>query len=78
MSRFAFQWLVPAQAERLIHVMLLDTDRPAPYVVAAGHGADRHQALRSLCSTLIELGEVPEAIDFVVTEYTRRAGKSRD
>ena len=51
---------------------------PAPYVVAAGHGADRLQALLNLCSTLIELGEVSEAIDFVVTEHTRRAGKSSD
>jgi len=58
--------------------MLLDTERPAPYVMAAGHGPDRLQDLRNLCSTLIELGEESEAIDFVVTEYSQRAGKSSD
>jgi hypothetical protein len=78
MSRFALQWLLPGQPEAFTHVMLLDTERPAPYVMAAGHGADRLQAFRNLCSTLIELGEVSEAIDFVVTEFTRRAGKSSD
>jgi hypothetical protein len=75
MSRFELQWLLPGQSEAFTHVMLLDTERPAPYIVAAGHGADRLQALRSLCTTLIELGETPEAIDFVVTQYTRRAGE---
>ena len=45
MSRFALQWLIPCQADRLTHVMLLDRERPAPYVVAVGHGADKLQAL---------------------------------
>lgn len=76
MSRFALQWLVPAQAERLTHVMLLDKDRPAPYVVAAGHGADKAQALLNLWSTLIETDALPEVIDYVAVEYTRRTGRA--
>ena len=75
MNRFELQWLLPHHPEAFTHVMLLDTERPAPSVVTAGHGADRLRALRNLCSTLIELGETPEALDFVVTEYTRRAGE---
>ena len=40
MSRFAVEWLVPGQPDRLTHVMLLDRERPAPYVVAVGYGSD--------------------------------------
>jgi hypothetical protein len=76
MSRFALQWLVPAEAERLTHIMLLDKDRPAPYVVAAGHGADKVEALLNLRVTLIENHAFPEAIDYVAVAYTRRTGQS--
>jgi hypothetical protein len=76
MSRFALQWLVPAEAERLTHIMLLDKDRPAPYVVAAGHGADKVEALLNLRVTLIENHAFPEAIDYVAVAYTRRTGKA--
>ena len=48
MSRFAVEWLVPAKPNRLIHAMLLDRNRPAPYVFAVGHGVDRVQALLNL------------------------------
>jgi hypothetical protein len=72
MNRFELQWL-PRQPGLSIHVMLLDRARPAPYVVTAGHGADRLQALGNLCSALIEQGAIAEAIDFVATEYERRS-----
>jgi hypothetical protein len=74
MSRFAVEWLVPAQPDRLIHVMLLDRERPAPYVFAAGHGADKVHALLNLWATLKQSDAVTEAIDYVAAEYTRRAG----
>ena len=76
MSRFTLQWLMPADTERLTHVMLLDKDRPAPYVVAAGHGAGKVEALLNLRTTLIEDHALPEAIDFVAVAYTRRSGKA--
>ena len=76
MSRFAVEWLVPSQPDRLTHVMLLDRERPAPYVLAVGHGADKLQALLNLWGTLQESDAVAEAIDYVAVEYTRRAGKA--
>ena len=76
MSRFALQWLVPGPSGRLTHVMLLDKERPAPYVVTAGHGADKSQALRNLWVTLIETHALPDVIDYVAVEYTRRTGKA--
>ena len=54
MNRFAVQWLVPAQPDRLTHVMLLDAERPAPYVLAVGHGPDKVDALLTLWRTLNE------------------------
>jgi hypothetical protein len=75
MSRFALQWLVPACADRFTHVMLLDKDRPAPYVSEAGHGVDRARALFNLWTTLVESDAVPDVIDFVAVEYTRRTGE---
>ena len=74
MSRFALQWLVPASADRFTHVMLLDKDRPAPYASEAGHGADKFHALLNLWETLIESHALPEAIDYVAVEYSRRTG----
>jgi len=74
MSRFALQWLVPAGAGRFTHVMLLDKDRPAPYVSEAGHGDDKGHALLNLWETLIDSHALPEAIDYVAVEYTRRTG----
>ena len=76
MTRFALQWLVPAQAERLTHVMLLDKDRPAPYAMAAGHGADTVEALLNPRVTLIENHASLEAIDYVAVAYTRRTGNA--
>jgi hypothetical protein len=76
MSRFALQWLVPGEPDRLTHVMLLDKDRPAPYICAVGHGADKVQALLNLWGTLIENHPLPEAIDYVAVAYTRRTGKA--
>jgi len=78
MSRFAVEWLVPAKPDRPIHVMLLDRSRPAPYVFAAGHGADKVQALRNLWGDLKQNDAVAEAIDYVAAEYTRRAGRAPD
>jgi hypothetical protein len=75
MSRFAIEWLVPAQPNRLIHVMLLDRDRPPPYVFAVGHGADKVQALLNLWGALKQNHAVAEAIDYVAAEYARRAGR---
>ena len=75
MSRFAIEWLVPVQGDRLTHVMLLDRERPAPFVFAVGHGADKVQALLNLLRTLKQNGAVAEAIDYVAAEYTRRTGQ---
>lgn len=76
MSRFALQWLLPDQCDRLTHVMLLDRERPAPYLLAVSHGIDREDSLQTLLGTLIENDAVAEAIDFVTLEYTRRTGKA--
>ena len=76
MSRFALQWLLPDQCDRLTHVILLDRERPAPYLLAIGPGVDRDNALLTLRGTLIENDAVPEAIDYVTVEYTRRTGKA--
>jgi hypothetical protein len=76
MSRFAVEWLVPVQADRLIHVMLLDRDRPAPYVCAVGHGADRVHALLNLWASLKQTDAVAEAMDYVGAEYRRRTGSA--
>ena len=75
MGRFAVEWLVPVQPDRLIHVMLLDRERPAPFVFAVGHGADKVQALLNLLRTLKQNGAVAEAIDYVAAEHTRRTGQ---
>jgi hypothetical protein len=74
MGRFAVEWLVPVQPDRLIHVMLLDRERPAPFVFAVGHGADKVQALLNLWGTLKQHDAVEEAIDYVAAEYARRTG----
>jgi hypothetical protein len=74
MSRYALQWLVPREPDRQTHVMLLDRERPAPSVLAVGHGADKVHALLSLWRARIEDAESAEAIDYVADEYTRRAG----
>jgi hypothetical protein len=74
MSRFALEWLVPGRVDRLTHVMLLDRERPAPFVVAVGYGADRVHALLSLWRTLINDNESAEAIEYVADECARRAG----
>jgi hypothetical protein len=76
MIRFAVEWLVPLEPDRLTHVMLLDKERPAPYTVAVGHGDNKVNALLSLWKTLLESDAVPEAIDYVAFEYRRRTGKS--
>jgi len=75
MNRFALQWLVPVDANRYTHVMLLDKDRPAPYVSDAGHGVDRARALLNLWETLVESAATAETIDFVAVEYMRRTGE---
>lgn len=75
-SRFAVEWLVPGRPDRLTHVTLLDRERPAPYVLAVGHGADKVRALLNLWQTLKESDAVAEAIDYVAVEYTRRTGKA--
>ena len=74
MSRYALQWLVPREPDRQTHVMLLDRERPAPSVLAVGHGVDKVRALLSLWQALIKDAESAEAIDYVAGEYTRRAG----
>ena len=74
MRRYALQWLVPRERDRQTHVMLLDKERPAPSVVAVGHGADKVQALLSLWRALIKDAESAAAIAYVADEYTRRAG----
>jgi hypothetical protein len=76
MTRFALQWLLPDQCERLTHVILLDRERPAPYVLAVGHGVDNAKALLNLWRTLNKKGAVSEAIDYVTVEYTRRTDKA--
>ena len=53
--------------------MLLDRERPAPYVLAVGYGADKLRALRHLWSTLEESAATAEAIDYVAVAYTRRS-----
>ena len=58
--------------------MLLDRERPAPYVVAVGYGSDRVHALLRLWGTLKESDAVAEAIDYVAAEYTRRTGTRPD
>jgi len=40
---------------------------------AAGHGADKMHALLNLWEGLKQNGAVAEAIDYVATEYRRRA-----
>jgi hypothetical protein len=75
MIRFAVEWFVPAEPDRLTHVLLLDKERPAPYTLAVGHGKDKVNALLSLWKTLLESDVVPEAIDFVAVEYKRHTGK---
>ena len=74
MSRFAVEWLVPDRPNRFTHVMLLDRERPAPYVLAVGHGADKVQALLTLWRTLDESDAAAEALDYVGAEYARRTG----
>lgn len=76
MSRFAVEWLVPPKPDRLIHGMLLDRNRPAPYVFAVGHGAERVPALLNLWGGLKQNAAVAEAIEYVAAEYTRRAGRA--
>jgi len=76
MDRFAVEWLVPAQPDRLIHAMLLDRERPAPHVFAVGHGADKGHALLNLWATLKQNEVVAEAIDYVAAVYTRRTGRA--
>jgi hypothetical protein len=78
MSRFAVEWLVPTEAARLTHVMLLDKDRPAPHTLAVGHGQDKERALLNLWRTLVDSGATPEAIDYVALELRRRTGRSPD
>ena len=75
MDRFALEWLVPGEPDRLTHVKLLDRERPAPFLLAAGHGADKKQALLNLWGTLKASDAVAEAIEYVAVEYTRRSGR---
>ena len=76
LNRFALQWLLPDQCERLTHVILLDRERPAPCVVAVGRGVDKANALVNLLGTLNKKDAVSEAIDYVTVESTRRTGKA--
>ena len=55
--------------------MLLDRERPAPFVVAVGYGADKAHALLSLWRTLTKDAESAEAIECIAEEYTRRTGQ---
>jgi hypothetical protein len=59
-------------------VTLLDRERPAPFVFAAGHGANKIHGLLNLGEGLKQNGAVAEAIDYVATDYTRRAGRLSD
>jgi hypothetical protein len=54
--------------------MLLDRERPAPYVLAVGHGADKLRALINLRSTLEDTAATVEAIKYVAVAYSRRSG----
>jgi len=54
--------------------MLLDRERPAPYVFAASHGADKAHALLNLLAALKESDATPEIIDYVAEKYRRRTG----
>lgn len=65
MSRFAVEWLVPGEPDRFTHVMLLDSERPAPFVLAVGHGTDKVHALLNLWRTLKDSDAAAEAIDYV-------------
>ena len=65
---------MPTQPYRLTHVMLLDSEQPAPYILAVGHGSDRVPALLNLWRTLKKDDAPAEAIDYVAAEYTRRTG----
>jgi hypothetical protein len=76
MSRFAVEWLVPGESNRFTHAMLLDMERPAPYVLAVGHGADKLHALLNLWGTLKDSDAAAEAIDYIAAEYTRRTGQA--
>ena len=76
MSRFAVEWIVPGEAERFTHVMLLDRERPAPFLLAVGHGTDKVHALLNLWGTLNDDDAAAEAIDYVAAAYTRRTGKA--
>jgi hypothetical protein len=74
MGRFALEWLVPNAPDRLTHVMLLDRDRPAPYLLAVGHGTDKVHALLNLWGALKKDAAETDAIAFVTAEYSRRTG----
>ena len=74
MYRFSIEWLVSSEAGRLTHVMLLDRERPAPYILAVGHGPDKMHALLNLWRTLKEEDAAAEAIDYIAAEYVRRTG----
>ena len=74
MSRFALEWLVPGQSDRLTHVMLLDRERPAPYTLAVGYGSDQAHALLTLWRTLDDSDAAAEALGYVAAEYERRTG----
>jgi hypothetical protein len=76
MNRFALQWLVPVHADRFTHVMVLDRERPAPYVSDAGHGVDRTDALLNLWETLVASAAAADVIDYVAVEYIRRTGEA--
>ena len=78
LGRFALEWLVPGQPDRLTQVTLLDRERPAPYVLAVGHGADKVHALLNLWGTLTASDAGAEAIDDVAAEYRRRTGTRPD
>jgi hypothetical protein len=76
MNRFALQWWVPVHPDRFTHVMLLDKDRPAPYVSDVGHGVGRTDALLNLWETLIASAAAADVVDFVTVAYTRRTGEA--
>jgi len=76
MSRFAVEWLVPGEPDRFTHAMLLDMERPAPYLLAVGHGADKVHALLNLWHTLKDSDAAEEAIEYIGAEYTRRTGQA--
>jgi hypothetical protein len=74
MNRYALQWLVPREPDRHTHVMLLDRQRPAPSVLAVGHGANKEHALLGLWQALIEDGGSAQAVDYVADQYRRHGG----